>query len=100
IDVVVAPVRSLLQPQVPGLGDLHPVEVRAGDTADLDDLVHRLVDLAYARVELVEKRGEIAVRGGILDVFPPTEEHPVRVELWGDSVEEIRYFRAADQRRL
>jgi transcription-repair coupling factor (superfamily II helicase) len=100
IDVVVAPVRSLLQPQVKGLGDLEPVELKAGDTADLDDLVRRLVDLSYARVELVEKRGEIAVRGGILDVFPPTAEHPVRVELWGDEVEEIRYFKVADQRSL
>jgi transcription-repair coupling factor (superfamily II helicase) len=51
-------------------------------------------------VDLVEKRGEIAVRGGILDVFPSTEEHPLRVEFWGDQVEEIRYFKAADQRSL
>jgi len=40
------------------------------------------------------------VRGGILDVFPPTEEHPLRVEFWGDEVEEIRYFKVADQRSL
>jgi transcription-repair coupling factor (superfamily II helicase) len=100
LDVVVAPVRSLLQPQVPGLGELEPVAVRAGEPADLEDLVRRLVDLSYARVELVERRGEIAVRGGILDVFPPTEEHPVRVELWGDEVEEVRYFKVADQRSL
>ena len=46
------------------------------------------------------KRGEFAVRGGILDVFPPTEEHPLRVEFWGDEVEEIRYFTVADQRSL
>src|SRR3546814_10766537 len=48
---------------------------------------------------LVEKRGEFAVRGGIVDVFPPTEEHPLRVEFWGDDVEEIRSFSVADQRR-
>ena len=64
--------------------------LRAGETADLDDVVHRLVEIGYARTDLVEKRGEIAVRGGILDVFPPTEEHPLRVEFWGDTVEEIR----------
>ena len=40
------------------------------------------------------------MRGGLLDVFPPTEEHPLRVEFWGDSVEEIRYFGVADQRSL
>ncbi|VXC06574.1 transcription-repair coupling factor [Nocardioides sp. AX2bis] len=100
VKVVVAPVRSVLQPQVKGLGDLEPVELAKGDEAPLDDLVQRLADAAYARVDLVEKRGEFAVRGGILDVFPPTEEHPLRVELWGDEVEEIRTFSVADQRTL
>ncbi|MDT7549620.1 MAG: hypothetical protein QOE84_2014, partial [Actinomycetota bacterium] len=102
LDVVVAPVRSILQPQVPGLGDLVPVELRQGQDIEggLDAVVQRLVDISYGRVELVEKRGEFAVRGGILDVFPPTEEHPIRVELWGDTVEEVRYFKVADQRSL
>ncbi|GAA4106610.1 transcription-repair coupling factor [Actinomadura miaoliensis] len=100
LDVVVTPVRAVLQPIVSGLGDLEPVRLRSGDEAELDDVVRRLVDAGYHRVDLVEKRGEIAVRGGILDVFPPTEEHPLRVEFWGDTVEEIRYFKAADQRSL
>jgi transcription-repair coupling factor (superfamily II helicase) len=102
VDIVVAPVRSLLQPQVPGLGDLEPVQLTQGQDVDggLDAVVRRLVDISYARVELVEKRGEFAVRGGILDVFPPTEEHPVRVEWWGDTVEEVRSFKVADQRSL
>ncbi len=100
LSVVVAPVRSMLQPQVAGLGELTPVSLRAGDTQDLDELVAQLVDIAYSRVELVEKRGEFAVRGGILDVFPPTEEHPIRVEFWGDTVEEVRSFTVADQRSL
>jgi len=98
--VVVAPVRSLLQPQVKGLGDLAPVELRPGDSADLEEVGRRLSDAAYTRVDLVEKRGEYAVRGGIVDVFPPTEEHPLRVEFWGDDVEEIRTFSVADQRTL
>jgi transcription-repair coupling factor (superfamily II helicase) len=98
--VVVAPVRSILQPQVAGLADLEPVALAVGDTAPLDDVVARLAAAAYARVDLVEKRGEFAVRGGIVDVFPPTEEHPVRVEFWGDEVEEIRSFAVADQRTL
>ncbi len=100
LKVVVAPVRSVLQPQVKGLGDLEPVELALGDTMPLDDLVRRLADAAYTRVDLVEKRGEFAVRGGLVDVFPPTEEHPLRVELWGDDVEEIRWFSVADQRTL
>ncbi|KUP95921.1 transcription-repair coupling factor [Thermobifida cellulosilytica] len=98
--VVVAPVRAVLQPLVAGLGDLKPVRVRAGDSVELEEVVQALVDAGYARVDLVEKRGDIAVRGGILDVFPPTEEHPLRLEFWGDSVEEIRYFQVADQRSI
>ncbi|MFE6739237.1 transcription-repair coupling factor [Streptomyces tubercidicus] len=100
VSVVVAPIRSVLQPQVKGLGDLEPVSLRTGQTADLEEIVDGLAAAAYSRVELVEKRGEFAVRGGILDVFPPTEEHPLRVEFWGDDVEEIRYFKVADQRSL
>ncbi|GAA3372317.1 transcription-repair coupling factor [Streptomyces sannanensis] len=100
VSVVVAPVRSVLQPQVKGLGDLEPVALRTGQQADLGEVVEGLVAAAYSRVELVEKRGEFAVRGGILDVFPPTEEHPLRIEFWGDDVEEIRYFKVADQRSL
>ncbi|MFB7636749.1 transcription-repair coupling factor [Streptomyces sp. NPDC056149] len=100
VSVVVAPIRSVLQPQVKGLGELVPVSLRTGQTADLEEIVDGLAAAAYARVELVEKRGEFAVRGGILDVFPPTEEHPLRVEFWGDDVEEIRYFKVADQRSL
>ncbi|MFJ2631629.1 transcription-repair coupling factor [Streptomyces sp. NPDC087422] len=100
VQVVVAPIRSVLQPQVKGLGDLEPVALRTGQSADLGTVTEGLAAAAYSRVELVEKRGEFAVRGGILDVFPPTEEHPLRVEFWGDDVEEIRYFKVADQRSL
>ncbi|MGI8698329.1 MAG: transcription-repair coupling factor [Mycobacteriales bacterium] len=100
VRVVVAPVRSLLQPQVAALGDLEPVELRPGDDVDLDQVVQALVDVGYSRTDLVERRGDFAVRGGILDVFPPTDEHPLRVELWGDTVEEVRYFKVADQRSL
>ena len=101
LSVVVAPVRSVLQPQVPRLGDVAPVALKVGDTGrELTDIVQSLVATGYARTELVERRGDLAVRGGILDVFPPTEEHPVRVEFWGDDVEEVRYFSVADQRSL
>jgi len=100
LTIVTTPVRGLLQPIVGGLGNLEPVTLRAGQEADLDEVVIRLVDIGYARTDLVEKRGDIAVRGGILDVFPPAEEHPLRVEFWGDTVEEVRSFKVADQRSL
>ncbi|MDQ2755352.1 MAG: DEAD/DEAH box helicase, partial [Actinomycetota bacterium] len=100
LSVVVAPVRAVLQPVVSGLGELEPVTLRAGDERPLQSVVEALAGAAYTRTDLVEKRGEFAVRGGILDVFPPTEEHPVRVEFWGDTVEEVRWFKVADQRSL
>ncbi|WP_029137527.1 transcription-repair coupling factor [Nakamurella lactea] len=100
LQVVVTTVRSLIQPMAPSLGDIVPVRLRAGDEVDLTELVNRLVDLAYTRVDMVEKRGEIAVRGGILDVFPPTAPHPVRVEFWGDEVTELREFAVTDQRSM
>ncbi len=100
LQVVVAPVRSLLQPIVAGLGDIEPIRLRPGDEADLDEVLTKLVEAGYTRAELVENRGDIAVRGGILDVFPPIEEHPLRIEFFGDTVEEIRYFKVADQRSL
>ena len=98
--VVVAPIRAVLQPQVAGLGDLEPVQAAAGEQIELDEIVRRLADAAYLRTDLVERRGDFAVRGGILDVFPPTEEHPLRLEFWGDEIEEIRYFKVDDQRSL
>jgi len=97
--IVVAPVRSVLQPQVMGLGNLKAIRLVVGEELDLSELAAALVDAAYTRVDLVERRGEFAVRGGIVDVFPPTEEHPVRVDFFGDTVEEIHYFSVADQHR-
>src|SRR6478672_2112540 len=100
LSVVVAPVRAVLQPITKGLADLAPVALRPGDEQPLSDVVEALAAAAYTRTDLVERRGEFAVRGGILDVFPPTEEHPVRIEFWGDTVEEVRWFKVADQRSL
>ena len=98
IRVLVLPVRSLIQPVVRGLGDVEPLLFSRGQTIALEDAQRRLVENSYTRVDLVMDRGEFAVRGGILDVFPPTSAFPVRVEFFGDDVESIREFHAADQR--
>lgn len=100
VRVVVAPVRSILQPQVKGLAELVPVELTTGQESELHTVVQALTDAAYTRVDLVQSRGDFAVRGGIVDVFPPTEEYPLRVEFWGDEVDEIRPFSVADQRSM
>ncbi|WP_246600961.1 transcription-repair coupling factor [Skermania piniformis] len=98
--VVVTTVRSLMQPMAPGLGEVAPITIRVGDELDFDELILRLVEFAYTRVDMVGRRGEFAVRGGIVDVFPPTADHPVRIEFWGDEVTELRPFSVADQRSL
>ena len=100
LTVVVTTVRSLLQPMAVGLAEVEPVTLRVGAEMNFDDLAARLVELAYTRVDMVGRRGEFAVRGGILDIFAPTAEHPVRVEFWGDEITEMRMFAVADQRSI
>lgn len=98
--VVVAPVRSLLQPLVAGLEKMEPVEIKKGQEVDFNLTVKQLTQAAYSRVDLVSKRGEFAVRGGILDIFSPVSDYPVRIDFFGDEVEDIRYFSVADQRTI
>lgn len=98
--VIVAPVRAVVQPIVRGVAAAPHISVAAGDAIGRDTLVTQLIECAYARTDLVEKRGQFAVRGAIVDVFPPTAEHPVRIEFFGDEVEEMRAFSVADQRSL
>ena len=99
--IVTASVRAALQPLAAGLADAGPVALAVGSRGhDLADVSAQLVERAYARVDMVSRRGEFAVRGGILDVFPPVADHPYRVEFFGDEVDQIRAFSVADQRSL
>ena len=96
--VLVAPVRALVQRLGPHVEDVEPVRVAPGDQIDPGDLVERLVVTGYRREYQVEHRGEVAVRGSIVDVFPSTADRPVRVDLWGDEVDRLTEFAVADQR--
>ncbi|MCR2809672.1 MULTISPECIES: transcription-repair coupling factor [unclassified Microbacterium] len=99
--VVTSSVRGALQPLAAGLADAGEVHLAVGERGhDLTDVSARLVELAYHRVDMVSRRGEFALRGGILDVFPPIADHPYRVEFFGDEVDQIRAFSVADQRSL
>ncbi|HEX4444890.1 MAG TPA: transcription-repair coupling factor [Galbitalea sp.] len=99
--ILVASVRAALQPLADNLIDLEPIALTAGGRGyDLASIGRQLIDLAYSRVDMVTRRGEFAVRGGILDVFSPIDEHPVRIEFFGDEVEQLRYFSVADQRSI
>ncbi len=100
IKVVVASIRAVLQPLIKSIADVEPVVIKKGDETQISDLTQDLFNAGYQRVDLVERRGEYAVRGGLVDVFPPAEEHPIRIEFFGDEIEEIRYFAVIDQRSL
>ena len=76
------------------------IHLTSADTRDLDTLVEELALAGYERVERVEERGQIAVRGGLVDVFPSTGREPLRVEFFGDDVEQIRAFSPFTQRAL
>ena len=96
--VIVASARALSQRLGPHVEDVEPVQVAPGDHVDRDELVARLVAGGYRREYQVEARGEVAVRGSIVDVYPSTGDHPVRIDLWGDEVDRLSAFAVADQR--
>ncbi len=96
--VVVAPVRAVVQRLGPHVEEVEPIRLRVGDVIDRDALVEQLVTMGYRREYQVEGRGEVAVRGSIVDVFPATAEHPVRIDQWGDEVERVSEFAVTDQR--
>ncbi|MEP6661857.1 MAG: transcription-repair coupling factor [Acidimicrobiales bacterium] len=96
--VVVASVRALLQRLGPHVEEAEPVVVHPGDQLDSTALVARLVAMGYRREELVEHRGELAVRGSIVDVFPSIGDVPVRIDLWGDEIDRLTEFSVSDQR--
>jgi transcription-repair coupling factor (superfamily II helicase) len=96
--LVVAPVRALVQRLGPGAAEVEPVVVGVGDQIDSTELVERLVATGYRREYQVELRGEVAVRGSIVDVFPSTAATPIRIDLWGDEVDRLTEFSVADQR--
>ena len=95
--VIVAPVRALLQRLGP-LEGTAPLVIRRGERVDEGTLLPELVARGYRREHQVEHRGEFAVRGGIVDVFPSTADEPVRIDLWGDEVDRLTAFSVSDQR--
>jgi transcription-repair coupling factor (superfamily II helicase) len=98
--IIVAPIRAVLQIMPSDLEAARPLAVRRGDRIDQHDLIERLVTMGYRREYQVEHIGEVAVRGGIIDVFPSTSDLPVRIDLWGDEVDRLATFDPGDQRSV
>ncbi len=74
--------------------------MRVGELLDLDECAAELVGAGYERVDQVQERGQFAMRGGLLDVFPATEEHAVRVDMFDIEIESLRWFSTFTQRSL
>ncbi|MGY4691881.1 transcription-repair coupling factor [Salibacterium sp. K-3] len=99
--IVIAPtagVRRLLPPV--DIWRDSRISVKTGEDIDPDNLLSRLLSLGYQRTDMVSAPGEFSMRGGIIDIYPLTEEHPVRIELFDTEVDSLRYFQAEDQRSL
>jgi transcription-repair coupling factor (superfamily II helicase) len=78
----------------------HGFALKTGELLDLDETAQDLVAAGYERVEQVEDRGQFAIRGGLLDLYPVTEDRAVRVDLFGDEIESLRWFSTFTQRSL
>ncbi len=98
--MVVASTAALVE-RVPAAAERTTAVVLApGDRVDMDDLVDRLAALGYERVPQVEERGEMAVRGGLMDVYPSTADGPIRVDWFGDEIESLRAFSPFTQKTI
>jgi transcription-repair coupling factor (superfamily II helicase) len=96
--VTVVEATTLMEGVVVAAADV--LVVKAGAQLDFEGMTRHLVRLGYVRADQVEDAGQFSVRGGLIDVFPATEPHPVRVEFWGDEVESLRTFSVYSQRSL
>ena len=98
--LVCASARALAESLPPEDARPAPIEVRVEDEIGLERLVEILAIAGYERAERVDERGQIAVRGGLVDVFPSTGREPLRIEFFGDDIEQIRAFSPFTQRAL
>ena len=96
--IVIAPIRAVIHKINPQIIEYDPIILRRGQEFDLTKLQEQLILFAYQRTDLVEKRGDFAVRGGILDIFLPDQIHPIRIDFYGDEIEELSFFTISDQR--
>jgi len=96
--IVVTSIRGLIQPIIATILDAQLPIIEINKTLSMSALIESLSFLGYTRTDLVERRGDFAVRGGIIDLFPPDLEHPVRIDFFGDEIEELAYFTVSDQR--
>ena len=98
--LVVTSIRALLQPIIKNDLAITKILISKGLDYELETLVRDLTRFGFNRVDLVERRGDFAVRGGIVDIFPADQEHPVRIDYFGDQIDGISFFSISDQRSI
>ena len=99
--IIVTSIDSLTSVYTPiALFEEYNFELKVDDEVDFKALSQKLLECGYERVEAVEGKGEFSLRGGILDVFPPTTTYPYRIELFGDTIDSIRTFNTESQRSI
>jgi transcription-repair coupling factor (superfamily II helicase) len=98
--LVVASAAALAEPMPPPAARPQPIRIAPAEEVSLEQLAESLALAGYERVERADERGRFAVRGGLVDVFPTTGREPLRVEFWGDEVEQMRAFSPFTQRAL
>jgi transcription-repair coupling factor (superfamily II helicase) len=99
--IVIASANALMQKVMPVSEFNKNLQIiSAGDTINRDEFGTRLMAQGYKRESLVEEKGEFSIRGNIIDVFPPTEKNPLRLEMLGDEIESVRTFNASSQRSI
>ncbi|MBE6741970.1 MAG: transcription-repair coupling factor [Ruminococcaceae bacterium] len=97
---VIAPISAAIQLTMPPEALRERIfSIKTGDTIDIEETANRLLKAGYTRFEQVDGTSQFAIRGGLLDVFPPGASNPVRIELWGDTVDSIANFDVSTQRR-
>ena len=97
---VVCSIRALLQPIIANDLKNSQIKIKHSQSIKMLDLIEQLSKFGYTRSDLVEKRGDFAVRGGILDLFAPDQEHPIRIDFFGDEIDELSFFGISDQRSI
>ena len=100
VKVIVCSVRALLQPIISNDLNTSIIKIQQGLNLQMQELMNQLIRFGFSRSDLVERRGDFAVRGGILDIFPADQDHPIRIDFFGDEIEELSYFSISDQRSL
>ena len=96
--VIVTSIRGLIQPISESVIKVETILLSPKKSISMDKLLEELVYFGFTRTDLVERRGDFAVRGGIVDIFPPDQEHPIRIDFFGDEIDDLALFTVSDQR--